>query len=155
MASVSEILDNFNSGLYKTKDELENALQKIHECVALVSDSISDLNAYEEMVDAFDRKSSIKMDKTIYIGFCVLYLSKMLMYDFDYKMMLPKYGERLSLAYTDTDSFIYCIKTGNIYEDMLKNLDTFDTSNYPQDHPCYSVRNKKVIGKFKDECDGK
>ncbi|KAG8232199.1 hypothetical protein J437_LFUL010500 [Ladona fulva] len=57
MASVSEILDNFNSGLYKTKDELENALQKIHERAALVSDSIDDLNAYERMVDALDRRN--------------------------------------------------------------------------------------------------
>ncbi|KAG8240273.1 hypothetical protein J437_LFUL018110 [Ladona fulva] len=38
---------------------------------------------------------------------------------------------------------------------MLDNLDMFDTSNYPKEHLCYSVNNKKVIGKFKDECDGK
>ena len=37
----------------------------------------------------------------------------------------------------------------------MKNL--FDTSNYPKekDHPLYSEINKKVLGKFKDECGGK
>ena len=109
----------------------------------------------ESLVAVHLRKSTIKMNKPIYIGFCVLDLSKTLMYDFHYKTMLPKYENKLSLAYTDTDSLIYCIKTKDLYEDMQDNLDTFDTSNYPQDHPCYSTRNKKVIGKFKDECDGK
>lgn len=31
----------------------------------------------------------------------------------------------------------------------------FDTSNYSNNHPCYSACNKKVLGKFKDECAGK
>jgi hypothetical protein len=34
---------------------------------------------------------------------------------------------------------------------MKQNLDLYDTSDYPKDHFCYSVDNKKVIGKFKDE----
>ncbi|KAG8229878.1 hypothetical protein J437_LFUL008269, partial [Ladona fulva] len=89
----------------------------------------------------------------IYIGFCILDLSKMLMYDFHYRSMLPKYEKKLSLAYIDTDSLIYSIKTNDINDGMLENLDVFDTSNYPKDHLCYSVNNKKVIGKFKDECD--
>ncbi|KAG8233055.1 hypothetical protein J437_LFUL004277 [Ladona fulva] len=82
-------------------------------------------------------------------------MSKTLMYNFHYQTMLPKYGERLSLLYIDTDSLIYEIKTEDFNKDMLENLDDFDTSNYPQDHPCYSTQNKKVISKFKDECNGK
>ena len=30
----------------------------------------------------------------------------------------------------------------------------YDTSNYPKEHPLYDVRNKKVLGKMKDECGG-
>src|ERR1700690_1527719 len=30
----------------------------------------------------------------------------------------------------------------------------FDTSDYPKDHPNYSAANCKVMGKFKDECNG-
>ena len=31
----------------------------------------------------------------------------------------------------------------------------FDLSDYPKDHPLYDTINKKVIGKFKDEANGK
>jgi hypothetical protein len=37
---------------------------------------------------------------------------------------------------------------------MKNNPDYFDTSDYPKDHPLYSDKNKKVIGKFKDELNG-
>ena len=30
----------------------------------------------------------------------------------------------------------------------------YDTSNYPKDHPLHSIKNKKVLGKMKDECAG-
>ncbi len=38
---------------------------------------------------------------------------------------------------------------------MLANLDRFDTSNYPKDHPLYSIIRHKVIGVMKDEAGGK
>lgn len=33
-------------------------------------------------------------------------------------------------------------------------MELFDTSDYPANHPLYSTRNKKVIGKMKDELNG-
>lgn len=30
-------------------------------------------------------------------------------------------------------------------------MDLFDTSNYPRDHPLFSEKHKKVVGKMKDE----
>ncbi len=30
-----------------------------------------------------------------------------------------------------------------------------DFSDYPKDHPSYDASNKKVLGKMKDECNGK
>lgn len=70
--------------------------------------------------------------------------------------MKKKYGDKICLLYTDTDSFFYEIHTEDFYKDVLNpDLFTyFDTSDYPSDHPCFSVENKKVIGKFKDECSG-
>ena len=35
---------------------------------------------------------------------------------------------------------------------MRDNLEAYDTSNYPSDHPCFSKTNAKVLGKMKDEC---
>ena len=37
---------------------------------------------------------------------------------------------------------------------MKEHLWLDDTSNYSKDHPLYDARNKKVLGKMKDECGG-
>ena len=65
-----------------------------------------------------------------------------------------RYGENVRLLYTDTDSLIVKVDTEDIYADMLKHADLYDTSNFPEDHPLYTTTNKKV-GKFKDELGGK
>ena len=45
--------------------------------------------------------------------------------------MKPKYGEKAKLCYIDTDSFIFYIKTFDIYVDTAKDVGTkFDTLNY-------------------------
>lgn len=99
---------------------------------------------------------SICFNKPIYVGFTVLELSKTLMYSFHYDVMKRKYQNNIALLYTDTDSLFYEIKTNDFYHDMLSEelIDYFDTSDYPKDHFCYSLKNKKVLGKFKDECSG-
>ena len=68
--------------------------------------------------------------------------------------MKPIYGDRCQLLCTDTDSLMYRIETKDLYADMLKNLDWYDTSEYPSNHPCYSSKNKRVPGKMKDELNG-
>ena len=35
---------------------------------------------------------------------------------------------------------------------MADNMDAYDTSDYPVDHPLHSRTNAKVLGKMKDEC---
>ena len=81
-------------------------------------------------------------------------LSKHLMYDFYYNTLKTRYGDKIRLLYTDTDSVIIHVQTEDIYADMAQNLDDYDTSNYPADHPLFSNTNKKIIGKFKDELGG-
>ena len=44
--------------------------------------------------------------------------------------------------------------TPNIYKDMPSDSHYFDTSDYIKDHQVYSVINKNVIGKLKNECAG-
>ena len=99
-------------------------------------------------------KNKIVFDKPIYIGMAVLDLSKNVMFDFHYNIMKKKYPD-IKLMYMDTDSFIYDIKTEDIYEDMKSMLDLLDTSEYHEDHMLHSTKNKKVIGKMKDELKGK
>ena len=76
--------------------------------------------------------------------------------NFTIEHMLPKYGaEKLKLCFTDTDSLLYEVETEDIYRDMQQDLSRwYDTSDYPTDHPLYSVENKKVPGKMKDEMNG-
>ena len=65
------------------------------------------------------------MDKPIYIGTTILYLSKSLMYDYYYNNLKSKYKDYVSLLYMDTDSFILEIKTSDVCEDMIDNIDTY------------------------------
>ena len=58
----------------------------------------------------------------------------------------------------DTDSFVMDIKTDNFFKDINNDVDKwFDTSNYDKNdnRPIEIGKNKKVIGKFKDELGGK
>lgn len=52
------------------------------------------------------------------------------------------------------DSLCYHIETDDIYKDMAESMELYDFSEYPKDHPLYSDKNKKVLGKFKDETSG-
>ena len=71
------------------------------------------------------------MNKSAYIGMSVLDISKMLMYEFQYDYIKPKYGNRAKLCYTDTDSFIIHISTEDLFEDIADDVKKrFDTSNY-------------------------
>ena len=58
------------------------------------------------------------MNKSVYLGLSILELSKILMYEFWYDYVKPKYGEKAKLCYMDTDSFIVYIKTGGIYKNI-------------------------------------
>ena len=73
------------------------------------------------------------------------------MYHFHYSYILQRYQNSNKLIFTDTDYLCYEIHTEDIYKDMQQASNHFDFSDYPTDHPLYSTKNKKVIGKMKDE----
>ena len=101
-------------------------------------------------------KTKVKMNKPIYLGLLILEISKLLMYEFWYDYMKPKYGNNLKLCYMDTDSFITNIKTEDFYKDISNDVEKrFDTSNYEVNRPLSTGKNKKVIGLMKDELGGK
>ena len=98
------------------------------------------------------------MNEPIYLGQAILDISKTLMYEFWYDYIKPKYGDNVRLCYMDTDSFVMDIKTDDFYKDISNDVDKwFDTSHYDKNdnRPLESRKNKKVIGKFKDELGGK
>ena len=55
---------------------------------------------------------------------------------------------------TDTDSLVYEIKDGNVYNQCFKDKHLFDFSGYPKDSVYYDILNKKVLGKMKGEFNG-
>lgn len=109
----------------------------------------------EELVAIELEKTNIVMNKPIIIGMCILDISKTSMYEFLYEYLKPKYNDKCTVAYTDTDSFILSIETPNLYEDIRNDIEIFDTSNYSCSNK-YNIeqKNKKVPGKFKDELNG-
>ena len=112
----------------------------------------------ENLVSVHMKKTSLTMNKPVYLGMCILELSKTLMFDFHYKYIKQKYGDNAKLLFTDTDSFLYEIKTDDFYKDISGDVrDRFDTSDYPENHPSGIPTgiNKKVLGMFKDEVAGK
>ena len=98
-------------------------------------------------------KETIKFTKPIYVGFCVLELSKLLMYEWYYDKMQPYFGEdNLELHYLDTDSFIFSFKPiKSLIEDLKHFKDDFDFSDLDPSHELYSETNEKVIGEMKLE----
>ncbi len=100
-------------------------------------------------------KTTVKLCKPIYLGFCILELSKLLMYETFYNVFLPKWGDNLEFLYMDTDSMVLNVKTEDVYEDLRDLSFYMDFSEYPPDHTLYDITNKKVVGKFKDELGGK
>ena len=102
------------------------------------------------------KKTKVKMNKLVYLGLSILEISKILMYEFWYDYMKPKYGDNAKLCYIDTDSFIMHIKTEDFYKDIADHVEKrFDTSNYKVNRPLPKRKNKKVIGLMKDKLGGK
>ena len=63
------------------------------------------------------------MDKSGYLGLTILELSKLIMYEFWYDHVKPKYGKKAKLCYMDTVSFIINIKNNDIYKDIVDDVE--------------------------------
>ena len=113
----------------------------------------------ENVIAVHMKKTKLYFNKPVYLGMSILNLSKSLMYDFHYKYIKSKYGDKAKLLFTDTDSLAYEINTNDfskkdINPDIVKR---FDTSDYPTNHPSgiKTGLNSKVLVMFKDEGGGK
>ena len=98
------------------------------------------------------------MTKPLYLGMSILDISKIPMYEFWYNYIIPKYGDKAKLFYTDSDNFIIYIKTEDFFEDISNNVGKwFHTSNFNKKDkiPPPIGKDKKVPGLFKDELGGK
>ena len=108
--------------------------------------------SYENCDSYTFKQNEVLMDKPIYLGFTVLELNKLLMYETYYDILQPYFGqENIQLHYMDTDSFVLSVNTKDIIKDLKSLEDIFDFSNLDKNHELFSNKNKNVIGKFKIE----
>ena len=128
----------------------ENNYLKVVSRPSFVSQKILDKN----LVAVHKIKPVLLLNKPIYVGFSILELSKMIMYDWHYNYFVKKFN--CSLLFTDTDSLVYEIKgVDSVYDEVFRDKKLFDFSGYDKRSRYYDHVNKKVIGKMKDEMSGK
>ena len=140
--------DEFSKGLYKLLNncicgkimekqrkrinvKLFNDKRKYQKIVSkpnFVSLKITDKN----FVAFHCSKKVLTLNKPIYFGFCILELSKLLMYQFHYDYVLKTFND-VKLFFTDTDSLVYEIRGGNVYEQCFRDKHLLDFSGYPKD----------------------
>ena len=103
-----------------------------------VSRKILDKN----LVAIYKVRAVVLLNKPIYIGFCVLELSKWLMYDCHYNYFKKNYN--VKLLFTNTDSLVYEIKgVDDVYEKIYSGKSLFDFSDYSKESKFYDGSNKK------------
>ena len=105
-----------------------------------------------DLVMVENAKEKICLCKPIAIGCAILEIAKLIMYEFYYDCLLPKFGvDKLHLCFTDTDSLICHVETEDLHADLQSISHWLDTSNFDRDHPLFSETNRRALGKFKSE----
>ena len=151
MTLILQTIENLRN---RTNVELVHTEERFTKLMTKPSvDSIQRFN--EDLVAVKMLQTKLKLNRPIYAGMVILDLAKRLRYNFYYNTLKAKYGDRVNLLFTDTDSLCIGVNTDDVYEDMKELQNEFDCSDYPTDHPLHSVKNKKTLGKFKDEMSGK
>jgi len=105
----------------------------------------------DEMFFIESEANEVHYDRPSYIGNAILDLSKLYMFEFHHNYMKKKYGDNCELIYTDTDSFVYHIKTSDMYKDNFIDRDEYFDLSEVCIKEFHDETNAKVIGKFKDE----
>ncbi len=93
----------------KAKKIITKSTYKNHVCIS------------ENLVISTEKQKEIYFNKPIYVGTTILDYAKYIMYDF-YYVLKPFYGNKITLCYTDTDSFVLEIQTDDVYQDIIDNF---------------------------------
>ena len=108
--------------------ELVSNIQKFKKAVR--SNRLKNVKIFNEDLVLINKyKKKVTLNRPMYVGFAVLELSKLLMQKFWYDYLKVKYGEKVRLCMTDTDSFIIYVETEDLYKDMYDNREHYDLSN--------------------------
>ena len=89
------------------------------------------------------------MNELVYLGLRIFEISKIVMYEFLYDYVNPKYREKAQLCFIDTDSFLVYIKTDHILALKSAELNQLEREiNYLEKHKLAVGSQEKIIKKF-------
>ena len=91
--------------------------------------------SYENTIAMYFKKNEVVLDRPIDLGFSVLELSKLQLYETYYDILQPHFGqENLQLHYIDMNAFLLNVNTKDIIQYLKKLDDMFDFSNIDDKH---------------------
>ena len=150
--SMENVRNRVNFKLVNNEEKLQKELNK---------PTLLDTTIYHNnmLVGVHLKKNAIKLDKPIYTGQAILDLSKLMMYEFLYDHVYPKWGvDNVRVVMTDTDSLLLEIKTDEFNKDYAPDIpQRFDIGEYVRTQfgeTTIPRMNLKVLGMMKDECKG-
>ena len=89
------------------------------------------------------------MNELVYLGLRIFEISKIVMYEFLYDYVNPKYREKAQLCFIDTDSFLVYIKTDHILALKSAELNQLEREiNYLEKHKLAVGSQEEIIKKF-------
>ena len=104
------------------------------------------------LVTIHKSKSTLTLNKPASVVMGILIeLSKVSLYEFHYDYMKTKYGKKLILWFTYTDSSVYEIETKNVYDGFSEKKEMLDFSICSGVSKYYDDLKALVLGKMKDE----
>ncbi|XP_045600643.2 uncharacterized protein [Procambarus clarkii] len=94
---------------------------------------------------------SLLVNTPVYLGYHILQIAKRRLYEFWYNVVKPAYGDKASLLYTDTDSFIIKLNCCDVFEELNKAplVDCMDFSNFLDTRPSYPISREGELGLLK------
>ena len=99
--------------------------------------------SYENCDSYIFKQNEVLLDTPIYLGFAILELGKLHMYETFYDKLQPKFGmENIQLHYMDCESFVLSLKTENFNEDFKILEDIIELSNLDEHHEFFSNKKK-------------
>jgi hypothetical protein len=172
----AQAIDEFKKSYYKSKNNslfgktMENVRKRHsvrictdnHQAEVLSSNPrLKDFFLVNDKLSVFQLgKETVVLNRPVYMGQCVLDLSKLVMYELLYEKLIPtvtSLGGSLQLCGGDTDSFFLCVRNVDVERQLLPRMQAdglLDASNYPPQHELYSTKHKAQLGCVKDESAG-
>ena len=140
-AAFGKFLENVRNRLELELIKKDNIKKIITQQSKLTFNGIR--KSYENYDSYTFKQNQVLMDKAIYVGFAILELSKLHMYETYYDTLQPYFDqENLQLHYLDTDGMILSMKTKDIIKDF-KNLENiFDFSKLDENHELFSNKTR-------------